>query len=88
MSNTETAVSVEEKMARIRLFIVEEFELDIPVEEVSDEANFVDEYEADSLALIQVVSRMDRELGVKMPQSEIEELHDLNAIRAYLERPA
>ncbi|MET7396623.1 acyl carrier protein [Dactylosporangium sp. NPDC005572] len=85
MSNTSVAATVDERLARIRQIVVDELELDLAPEELDGQASFVDEYEADSLALIQIVSRMDRELGVKLPAAEIERLVNLDAIRAAVE---
>jgi acyl carrier protein len=62
---------------RVREIIAEEIEMD--ADEIEESASFVDEYEADSMSVIQVFGRVERELGVAIPQEEMKNMTDLNA---------
>jgi acyl carrier protein len=66
--------------ARIRQIITDELELE--PEELTLDADFMDDYDADSLSLITVVARIDRELGIHLPeevQLSVQTLDDLLA---------
>ncbi|WP_399927327.1 acyl carrier protein [Streptomyces kanamyceticus] len=45
--------------------------------ELSDETSFVDDLDADSLLVIEIFSRFERDLGIKIPQNDITELDNL-----------
>jgi acyl carrier protein len=63
---------------RIRELIVEE--LDIEPEELSDTADFMDAYDADSLSLITVAARIEKELHVAIPTEEWSKLTNLEQV--------
>lgn len=62
---------------QLREIIAEEIEMD--PDELEETASFIDEYEADSMSVIQVFGRVERELGVAIPQEEMRNMTDLNA---------
>ena len=62
---------------RVREIIAEEIEME--ADDIEESASFVDEYEADSMSVIQVFGRVERELGVAIPQEEMKNMTDLNA---------
>jgi acyl carrier protein len=66
---------VRESVAEI---VVEELELE--KNELTPEGDFVEEYEGDSLALITVVARIEKELGVKVPSEVLPELTNLRLL--------
>ncbi|WP_017573726.1 acyl carrier protein [Nocardiopsis halotolerans] len=57
-------------------------ELELEEGELTDEADFVEEFEADSLSLITVVARIEKEMGVKVPSEELPELTNLLLLHA------
>jgi acyl carrier protein len=70
--------NVDDGMKRqVREIIAEEIEMD--PDEIEESKSFVDEYEADSMSVIQVFGRVERELGVAIPQEEMKNMTDLNA---------
>lgn len=72
------SVQVDDDMKRqVREIIAEEIEMD--ADELEESASFIDEYEADSMSVIQVFGRIERELGVAIPQEEMKNMTDLNA---------
>ena len=52
-------------------------ELEMDPAEFSLDGHFVDDYDADSLTLIAVVARIEKELGVVVPKSELARMVDL-----------
>ncbi|MGP3967128.1 acyl carrier protein [Streptomyces sp. 6N223] len=54
-------------------------ELEVEPGELNDEGHFVDEYDADSLSLITIVSRVEKELGVRVPKTELKKMTNLAA---------
>ncbi|MEN3359367.1 MAG: acyl carrier protein [Mycobacteriales bacterium] len=64
----------------IRRIVAEE--LEVPLDELTDSADFVDEYDADSLSLITVVARIEKELGVAVPRDRFEDMSNLDGVFA------
>jgi acyl carrier protein len=79
----EVASPIDEIMWKIRLLVVDELELDLAPEELDEDAHFIDVYDADSLSLIQILARMDRELKLTIPQDQMANMSNLAAIRAF-----
>ncbi|SEF85962.1 acyl carrier protein [Thermomonospora echinospora] len=67
-------------LERVREIVAEELELEPG--ELTDHGHFVEDFDGDSLALITVVARIDRELSVEIPKSELPELTTLAALSA------
>lgn len=65
---------------RVREIVMQE--LEIEPDELDETANFVDEYDADSLSLITVVARIDKELRISLPQEIQPELVNLERVLA------
>ncbi len=70
-----TAADYHEQVSRI---VVEELELEDG--ELTDSGHFIDDYDSDSLSLITVVSRIEKELGVTIPKTELGELVNLRLL--------
>jgi acyl carrier protein len=80
MTKPMTAESLRERLDAIRSIVIDELELD--PNEVTDDGHFVDDYDADSLGLIQILTRIQKELGVAVPDKDQQKLVSLNAINA------
>jgi acyl carrier protein len=65
---------------RVREIVIQE--LEIEPGELDEAANFVDDYDADSLSLITVVARIDKELRISLPQDIQPELVNLERVIA------
>ncbi|GAB2668291.1 hypothetical protein GCM10027169_32700 [Gordonia jinhuaensis] len=50
--------------------VIDELELEETIDSVDVDADLIDEYEADSLGLIQVLARLNKEIGVKIPRDQ------------------
>ncbi|MBV2154814.1 acyl carrier protein [Kitasatospora sp. SUK 42] len=55
-------------------------ELELEESEISDSGHFIEDYEADSLSLITVVARIEKELGVAIPKTELGKLTSLELL--------
>ncbi|MFC0435596.1 acyl carrier protein [Kutzneria buriramensis] len=73
-------MQTDELRIRIREIIAQELELE--PEEFTDTGHFVDDYDADSLSLITVVARIEKELGVLVPKAALPEMTTLDSALA------
>jgi acyl carrier protein len=60
--------------------------LEIEPEELTDDGDFMDVYEADSLRAIEILARIDKRYKVEIPQAELPDLRSLAAVHAAVER--
>ncbi|GHF41978.1 acyl carrier protein [Streptomyces mashuensis] len=60
---------------KVRAIVADVLEVD--AEELTGNSSFVDDFDADSLLVIEIYSRFERDLGIKIPQSDVTELDDL-----------
>ena len=73
MSETAT-----ERFEELRALVAEI--LEIEPGELTDEGDFVQEYAADSLRAIEVLSRVEKRFKVEIPQSELPKMKNLQAV--------
>jgi acyl carrier protein len=71
-------------MAELREIVIDVLELE--PQELSDDADFVDEYQADSLRAIEILARLEKKYKVEIPQSELAEMRNLTAVCQVLAR--
>ena len=85
MQANESAQAVDGELeAAVRRILAEE--LDLEAGELRPTANFVAEYDADSLSLITVIARIEKQLGVRIPLSLQEEMADLAGVLAVVRK--
>ncbi|MEG0075146.1 MAG: acyl carrier protein [Eubacterium sp.] len=74
---------MDEKFLKIQEIISEQ--LDIPVEKITMESSLIEDLEADSLDVIELVMAFEEEFNVKMPDEELEKIKTvadiINAIK-------
>ncbi|GAA3734040.1 acyl carrier protein [Salinactinospora qingdaonensis] len=70
--------SASQHLEELREMIAEILELE--PEEISDTGDFVEEYEADSLRAIEILAQLEKKYGVEIPQSELPEMQNLEAV--------
>ncbi|MEU0732713.1 acyl carrier protein, partial [Streptomyces lavendulocolor] len=63
-------------------------ELELEPGELTVSGDFIEDYDGDSLALITVVSRIEKELGVALPKEGLEELTGRRDLENRLDRLA
>ncbi len=71
---------------QLREIVAEVLELDPG--ELTDGSDFVEEYGADSLMAIEILARIERDLGVFIPQEDLPEMTDLAGVYAVVARHA
>lgn len=60
--------------------------LDLPVEKVTPDAKIVDDLGADSLDVVELLSQLEDEFGVIIPDDEVENLVTVADVAAQLEK--
>ncbi|MDO5434317.1 acyl carrier protein [Eubacterium maltosivorans] len=69
---------MEEKFAKVQEIIAEQLELD-PAK-ITMESSLMEDLEADSLDIIELVMAFEEEFGVKMPDEELENIKTVGDI--------
>ena len=69
---------MEEKFAKVQEIIAEQLELD-PAK-ITMESSLMEDLEADSLDVIELVKAFEEEFGVKMPDEELENIKTVGDI--------
>lgn len=72
--------------AELRELVAEVLEID--VSELSDYGDFVEEYEADSLRGIEILTRIEKRYKIEVPQSELAAMRTLAAVEQVVGRYA
>ena len=60
--------------------------LNLPLEKVSPEAKIVEDLGADSLDVVELLSRLEDEFGIVIPDEEVENLVTVGDVAAELEK--
>ncbi|MFJ8314109.1 MULTISPECIES: acyl carrier protein [unclassified Streptomyces] len=69
---------------QIREIVIDVLELDDG--ELTDTSHFVDDHDADSLLAIEILARIERDLGVIIPQDDLAELTTLENVYTIVAR--
>jgi len=79
--------STEEIKSKIREIIVNIAEdMDIDEEKVTDSAHLVEDLGLDSMALLEILAGIEKNFGVKIPETEFPELTSIDACVAKVEK--
>jgi acyl carrier protein len=79
--------STEEIKSKIREIIVNIAEdMDIDEDKVTDDAHLIEDLELDSMALLEILAGIEKNFGVKIPETEFPELTSINACVAKVEK--
>jgi acyl carrier protein len=54
------------------------------VNEVTNEASFIDDLGADSLDIVELVMKMEEEFGIEIPDEEAEKIKTVNDVIRYI----
>ena len=60
-------------------------QLDIDEEKITMDSNILEDFEADSLDVVDMVMSLEDEFGVEIPDEEIENLHTVGDVVRYVE---
>lgn len=67
-----------QRLDELREIVAEVLELE-PAE-IADGADFSDQYGADSIRAIEILSRLEKRYGIEIPQSELPQMRNLSAV--------
>jgi acyl carrier protein len=76
----------DERMQSMKEIIVEILEID--PEEMTDTTSFIDDHGADSLRAIEIMSRIEKRFGVRIPQNELQKMTNLANVYAVVKEHA
>ena len=72
-----------EVFERIRDYLA--YQLDIEAEKITPESDIINDFGADSLDVIDMITTLSDEFGVEIPDEEIENLHTVGDVVVYVE---
>jgi len=68
-----------------RVLAILKDQLGVDVTDVTEETSFADDLRIDSLDLFEVVTAIEDEYGIEIPQEELEQMTTVGAVVEYLE---
>jgi len=60
--------------------------LDVPAEDIKPESRLIEDLEADSLDIVEMVMQLEDRFGLQIPESAFEELKTVKDVVEYLEK--
>jgi acyl carrier protein len=75
-----------DRLEELRVIAAEVLELE--PEELTDDADFVEEHEADSLRAIEILARIEKKYKIDIPQHLLAEMRNLKAVYAIVAEAA
>lgn len=60
-------------------------QLDLKREDIKPESSFVDDFEMDSLDMVEMLIELEKETGIKIPNEEVKDLKTVGDLVSYLE---
>lgn len=60
--------------------------LDVPPEDIKDESKLVEDLEADSLDIVEMVMQLEDKFGLQIPESAFDDLKTVKDVVEYLEK--
>lgn len=73
-----TTAVTEQRLTRIREIVAEHLEID-PAE-LTDDSNFIDDHDADSLGLIDVLAALEKEFRIEIGQTQFARMLDVRSV--------
>jgi acyl carrier protein len=67
-----------ERLQQLRDIVTDVLELE--PDELTETGDFVNDYDADSLLCIDIIARVEREMGVRVPNEALPEMTNLDAV--------
>ncbi|MBY8345274.1 acyl carrier protein [Streptomyces spinosirectus] len=83
MPRTASALTTEQDEI-LRAIVIDVLELE--PEELTDTSSFVDDHDADSLLAIEILARIEKDLGVAIPQDDLTQMTNLDGVRSVVSR--
>lgn len=60
-------------------------QLDLKREDITPESSFVDDFEMDSLDMVEMLIELEKQTDIKIPNEEVKDLKTVGDLIAYLE---
>lgn len=60
--------------------------LNLPIEKIAPDARIVEDLGADSLDVVELLSQLEDEFGITIPDDDVEKLHTVADVAAALEK--
>ena len=60
-------------------------QLDLKREDIKMDSSFVDDFEMDSLDMVEMLIELEKETGIKIPNEEVKEIKTVGDLVTYLE---
>ncbi|MGI5848927.1 MAG: acyl carrier protein [Christensenellales bacterium] len=60
-------------------------QLDLERDEIKMDSSFVDDFEMDSLDMVEMLIELEKETGIKIPNEEVKGIKTVGELLAYLE---
>lgn len=60
-------------------------QLDLKREDITPESSFVDDFEMDSLDMVEMLIELEKQTDIKIPNEEVKDLKTVGALVAYLD---
>ena len=76
----------DDQLEQLRDIVTEVLELEPG--ELTETSDFAEEHDADSLLAIEILARIEQDMGVNIPQDELAEMTNLHAVHAIVARYA
>ena len=61
-------------------------QLDIDADTVTSNSRFVEDFEMDSLDMVEMLIGIEKELDIMIPNEEVKDIHTVGEMAAYLEK--
>ena len=60
-------------------------QLDLERDEIKMDSNFVDDFEMDSLDMVEMLIDLEKQTGIKIPNEDVKDISTVGELIAYLE---
>ena len=82
-SNKKGVLTIMDTFERIRELLAEQ--LDIDEDKITMDSDILEDFEADSLDIVDMVMTLEDEFGVEVPDEQIENFHTVGDVVRYVE---
>lgn len=60
-------------------------QLDLERDEITMDSNFIEDFEMDSLDMVEMLIDLEKETGIKIPNEDIKDIHTVGQLIKYLD---
>ena len=74
---------MDEIFERVRTMLAEQLEID--EDRITMDSNIMEDFDADSLDVVDMVMRLEDEFGIEVPDEEVEKLHTVGDVVRFID---